>query len=114
MQSPLQIRKPFSMRTNGNPVKGRKQELAEHHFGDSSAVSPKQEMGGRAAIRTENTPRRFVIPTETREYGSPFTLSSAEMPKLPTIHPLTLSALVFNLITVHHFQPPPNSCACIC
>ena len=79
------------MRTNGNPVKQRKLELSEHHFSDSSIIVPNPEIGGCADMRSESMSQRLVIHPETWESGSLFTLDSAEMPKLPMMHPLTLS-----------------------
>lgn len=87
---PLQIHRRFHTRTNGNPGKQGKREPSEHHFSDSSIVFPNQEIGGGAAIRTENTSRGFIIDSDTWEFGTLFTSGPAEMPELPTIRSLAL------------------------
>lgn len=80
-------------------MKQRKRQLSEHHFSNSSIIFPSQEIRGCAAIRNENTSRRFIIHAGTWELGTLFTLDPAETPGLPMTHSLTPAAGCSSVIT---------------
>lgn len=86
-------------------MKQRKRELSEHHFSNSSIIFPNQEIGGCAAIRTENMSQRFVIHTETWEFGTVYLGPSrnARVAYGTLIDSGYRDALVFNYRRLYHF-----------